>query len=121
MSSNHDIAHEEVVQITPLLKRLGDPVKSQKVEADEIAAAFALIFENRISPVQTAALLTTLHFTKRDKDPAVLSQCAYRMREAASPVPIEEFKAVLKQHKRKLGSYEGGLVCISVWIRVLGD
>src|SRR5690242_17553201 len=52
----------QVVSITPLLKRLWPADVAADVTAAEIAAAISLIFTDRLSHVQTGALLTALHF-----------------------------------------------------------
>lgn len=101
----------EAVSISPLLKRLAYPaVEKPAVSAEEIASAFALIFENRLSDVQTAALLTLLHSTGLDKDAEVIARCSYRMREAASKVDRATFKRAIKARGRKEGQYNGGVV-----------
>ena len=101
----------ESVSISPLLKRLAYPDTANiQVTAGEIASAFALIFEDRLSVVQTAALLTLLHSTGKDKDADVIAQCANRMREAASQTERESLNKILRERGRKEGSYQGGLV-----------
>lgn len=100
----------EAVSITPLLKRLAYPAVQPPVSASEIASAFALIFEDRLSVVQIAALLTLLHSTVKDKDPDVIAQCSHRMREAACQVDKAALKKVVKDRGVKEGKYGGGLV-----------
>jgi anthranilate phosphoribosyltransferase len=103
----------EPVSISPLLKRLAYPATAEiQVSAGEIAAAFALIFENRLSVIQTAALLTLLHSTGKDRDSKVIALCSHRMREAASTVDREQLRAVVKSRGTSEGHYHGGLVCI---------
>ncbi|KAK2809448.1 hypothetical protein FQN49_008615, partial [Arthroderma sp. PD_2] len=100
----------ETVSIAPLLKSLAYPDTSQiKTAAGEIAAAFALIFEDKLSVIQTAALLTLLHSTGLDKDPDVIAQCSHRMREAATQTEKGPLLEVLARRGRKEGSYNGGL------------
>ena len=100
----------EEISIAPLLKRLAYPHHSQiNVDPSEIASAFALIFENRVSVIQLASFLTLLHSTKLDKDPEVLSKCAERMREAASQIDKVQLRKVMKQRGIKRGGYRGGL------------
>ncbi|KAI5303600.1 DNA-directed RNA polymerases I, II, and III subunit RPABC4 [Ascosphaera pollenicola] len=104
-----DPSQPEPVSIAPLLTRLAHPgVLGQDVVASEIAAAFALIFENRLSQVQMASFLTLLHATGKDRDPDVIVLCAERMREAAKQVDKEELERVLNRRRRKEGNYEGG-------------
>lgn len=99
------------ISIAPLLKRLAYPDTTKiQVTASEVAGVFALIFEDRLSVVQTAALLTLLHSTGKDRDPDIIAQCASRMREAASQTEKEPLNKVLKERGRKEGLYNGGLV-----------
>ncbi|KAI5289953.1 anthranilate phosphoribosyltransferase [Ascosphaera aggregata] len=101
--------HSSFVSIAPLLTRLASPgTGGQDVVASEVAAAFALIFEDRLSAVQMAAFLTLLHSTGKDRDPDVIVQCAERMRDAARQIDREELTRVLKKRCRKEGDYEGG-------------
>lgn len=103
----------EPVSISPLLQRLAYPTVAEiQVTAEEIAAAFALIFEDRLSVIQTAALLTLLHSTGKDKDSNVIAQCSHRMREAASMVDKTTLIEVVRARSRKEGLYRGGLVGI---------
>jgi anthranilate phosphoribosyltransferase len=112
------IAHDEAkqtVSISPLLKRLAYPLAAQiQVEASEIASAFALIFDDQLSVVQTTALLTLLHSTRKDKDPLVIAQCSQRMREAATQVERPALRQAIRRRDLKLGQYRGGLVCIQI-------
>ncbi len=81
---------------------------SKAATADEIAAAISLIFDNRLSETQCAALLTCLHFTGRDRDPLVLARCGQQMREAATQVDRQALKKVVRTRGRKEGRYRGG-------------
>jgi anthranilate phosphoribosyltransferase len=99
-----------VVSITPLLKRLWPADAAADVTAAEIADAISLIFTDRLSPVQTGALLTALHFTGLDRRADVLAKCAAAMREAAAPVDIDAMRGVVGRRGRKEGGYHGGLV-----------
>lgn len=102
----------ESVSISPLLQRLAYPDAGKiQVSAEEIAAAFALIFEDRLSLIQTAALLTLLHSTGLDRDSKVIALCSHRMREAASTVDRSALKAVVRARGKTEGNYNGGLVC----------
>jgi len=113
----------EFVSITPLLTRLAYPAsstiqinnadpttKTSIVSSDEIASAFALIFENRISEIQMAAFLTLLHSTRRDREPDVIAKCAEQMREAASQFDRPAIRQAIRNRGKKLGTYRGGLV-----------
>jgi anthranilate phosphoribosyltransferase len=100
----------EHVSITPLLKRLAYPTANTSVSPEEIASAFALVFENRLTVTQLSAFLTLLHSTGKDKHPEVIAKCALRMREAASQVEKAPLKAAIRRRGLKHGSYRGGLV-----------
>lgn len=102
----------EPVSIAPLLKRLAYPATDavEEVSTEEIAAAFALIFEDRLSVVQCAALLTLLHSTGKDKQSDVIAKCSQRMREAASKIEKSSLKKAVKARARREGQYRGGLV-----------
>lgn len=100
--------------ITPLLKSLA--YEPQNVSASSIASAFALIFNNSLSTVQMAALLTLLHSTGKDQDPEVLALCSASMREAASTVDVE---SIMRKPAESRRSYRGGLVRRSSSIVVL--
>ncbi|KAB8218796.1 glycosyl transferase [Aspergillus novoparasiticus] len=97
------------VSISPLLQKLAYPSEKLPVEAVDIASAFALIFEDRLSAIQTAALLTLLHSTGRDRDAEVIAKCSHRMREAATQVDRPTLKKIIKARGKKEGTYKGGL------------
>ncbi|PYH99104.1 anthranilate phosphoribosyltransferase [Aspergillus ellipticus CBS 707.79] len=109
MSAQTQDQKPEHVSISPLLKRLAYPATEVRVEASEIASAFALIFEDGISHIQTAALLTLLHSTGLDRDAEVIAKCSNRMREAARQVNKTTLKAAIKSRGKKEGNYKGGL------------
>ncbi len=98
------------VSITPLLKRLSPSPGDAKVTADEIAAAISLIFTDDVSAVQTAVLLTALHFTGWDRRADVICKCASVMRQHALPVDMSALKDVLQARGVRIGAYHGGLV-----------
>lgn len=102
------------VSISPLLQKLAYPSEKLPVEAVDIASAFALIFEDRLSAIQTAALLTLLHSTGRDRDAEVIARCSHRMREAATQVDRPTLKKIIKARGKKEGTYNGGLVRIAI-------
>lgn len=111
MSQPKQDGKPEPVSISPLLQRLAYPTVAEiQVSAEEIAAAFALIFEDRLSVIQTAALLTLLHSTGKDRDPNVIAQCSQRMREAASKIEMTTLRKAVRARCRKEGLYRGGLV-----------
>jgi anthranilate phosphoribosyltransferase len=101
-----------VVSITPLLKRLWPSPGDNKVTAAEIALAISRIFTDELSPVQTGALLTCLHFTGWDRRADVIAKCAEVMRQAASPIDEDALSLVVKARGRPEGDYMGGLVSI---------
>lgn len=110
----------EVVSISPLLQRLAYPTTADiRVSAEDIASAFALIFEDRLSDIQTAALLTLLHSTGKDKEAAVIAKCSHRMREAACQIEKASLRKVVKARGRREGNYKGGLVRTSSDIQFL--
>lgn len=98
------------ISIAPLLKQFDSRSSKYKPSADEIALALSHIFTNRLSPVQTAALLTFLHATGRDREGDVIAKCAERMREAAAQVDKKALKEIVRERGKKEGSYRGGLV-----------
>ena len=98
------------ISIAPLLKQFGSRSSRSNPSADEIALALSHIFTNRLSPVQTAALLTFLHATGRDREGDVIAKCAERMREAAAQVDRKALRDIVRERGRKEGSYKGGLV-----------
>ncbi|PLB55123.1 putative anthranilate phosphoribosyltransferase [Aspergillus steynii IBT 23096] len=99
----------EHVSISPLLQKLAYPTQELPVDTADIASAFALIFEDRLSAIQTAALLTLLHSTGKDRDAEVIAKCSHRMREAALQVDKPSLKQVIKARGKKEGNYKGGL------------
>ncbi|KAJ0420123.1 glycosyl transferase [Aspergillus carlsbadensis] len=99
----------ESISISPLLKKLAYPASEVAVEASEIASAFALIFEDRLSDIQTAALLTLLHSTQLDKHPEVIAKCSHRMREAARQTDKAALLKAIQSRGRSEGKYRGGL------------
>lgn len=111
----------EPISIGPLLQRLAYPATQPPVEAAEIASAFALIFEDRLSVVQTAALLTLLHSTGKDRQADVIAQCSHRMREAARQIEKSSLKQTIKARAVKEGKYRGGLVSTGLITTILYD
>ena len=102
--------HSSTINITPLLKKLHKPLAHGRATAQEISAAFALIFEeNRLSQIQAATFLTLLATTARDKDADVIAACAARMREAAYKVDLKPLRTLIQQGGRAGGNYHGGL------------
>lgn len=100
----------ETISISPLLQRLAYPSTAEiRVSAEDIASAFALIFEDRLSDIQTAALLTLLHSTGKDKQADVIAKCSHRMREAACQIDKAALKKVVKARGIREGNYNGGL------------
>lgn len=106
----------EVVSISPLLQRLAYPSTAGfGVSAEDIASAFALIFEDRLSDIQTAALLTLLHSTGKDKEATVIAKCSHRMREAACQIEKASLRKTVKSRGKREGNYKGGLVRLGLF------
>jgi anthranilate phosphoribosyltransferase len=101
------------ISITPLLTRLWPSPGEANVTAEEIALAISHIFTDQLSPVQTGALLTCLHFTGWDRRADVLAKCSEAMREAAATIDKEALLKVAKARGKPRGQYEGGLVSIN--------
>lgn len=97
------------ISITPLLKRLWPSPAENNVTVDEIALAIEHIFTDQLSPVQTGALLTCLHFTGWDRRADIIAKCAKVMREFASPIDKGVLDKVVKERGRAEGEYRGGL------------
>ncbi|KUJ07954.1 anthranilate phosphoribosyltransferase [Mollisia scopiformis] len=97
------------VSITPLLKRLWPSPAENNVTVDEIALAIEHIFTGQLSPVQTGALLTCLHFTGWDRRADIIAKCAQVMRAFASPIDNTKLDKVVKARGRPEGQYHGGL------------
>lgn len=104
-----DSSDESKISITPLLKRLWPSPAKENVTPAEIASAISHIFTNSLTPVQTGALLTALHFTGLDREAEVLSKCALAMRNAAAQVDRSSLLEVIRKRGRKEGRYNGGL------------
>lgn len=98
------------VSIAPLLKQLSAPSPlDNTVKAEDIALAFSRTFEDQLNSTQMAALLTLLHSTGKDRHPDVIAKCAASMREAANQVDKPLLRKVVRQRKRGVGRYRGGL------------
>jgi anthranilate phosphoribosyltransferase len=110
MASKVEPNAPQYISITPLLKRLLPTPGENNVTAEEIALAISHIFTNQLSPVQTGALLTCLHFTGWDRRADVIAKCAAAMRDAAAPVDLETLSRVVLARDRSEGDYHGGLV-----------
>ncbi|KAL9629300.1 MAG: hypothetical protein Q9164_006939, partial [Protoblastenia rupestris] len=80
-----------------------------QVEAEEIAAAVALIFENKLTNAQCALLLGLLAYTGQDRNPFVLAKTAKRMRRAAEEVDRKLLREIVHSKKQATGLYNGGL------------
>lgn len=98
------------ISISPLLNQLRSAGSGSVSKfADEIASALALIFDDRLSAVQCASLLTVLSFLKLDREPLVIARCAERMRDAAAQVDRKALREIVRTRGRKEGGYRGGL------------
>ena len=109
--SSHTETEISTISITPLLRRLWPSPGDENVTASEIALAISHIFTNQLSPVQTGALLTALHFTGWDRRADVIAQCAAVMRAAAWKVDSEVLRETIQNRGVGEGMYDGGLVC----------
>lgn len=114
MDADLEPSPPQIVSITPLLKRLWPSPAASNVTAEEIAVAISHIFTDQLSPVQTGALLTCLHFTGWDRRADVIAKCAEAMRIAASKIDSSALAAVIKARGKAEGGYQGGLVSISI-------
>lgn len=109
MSSAVEPSIPQHISITPLLRRLWPSPGENQVTAEEIALAISHIFTDQLSPVQTGALLTCLHFTGWDRRADVIAKCAAAMRGAASRIDERALEKVVKTRGRPEGDYQGGL------------
>lgn len=100
----------QYISITPLLKRLWPSPWDNNVTVEEIALAIEHIFTGQLSPVQTGALLTCLHFTGWDRRSDIIAHCAKVMRDFATPIDKTELDRVVRARGRPEGEYHGGLV-----------
>jgi anthranilate phosphoribosyltransferase len=112
MTSGLEPSAPQQISITPLLKRLWPSPGDNNVTAEEIALAISHIFTDQLSPVQTGALLTCLHFTGWDRRADVIAKCAEVMREAASQIDKKSLDEVVRARGRPEGDYQGGLVSL---------
>lgn len=105
-----DHPEDNYVSIAVQLRHLTEA----KATTTEIVEAVALIFQNKLSPVQTASLLSLLNITGLDQDPRIIAGCAARMREAGLRVECERVLEILglRQAEKLEGSYLGGLCTI---------
>ncbi|KAI9814472.1 MAG: anthranilate phosphoribosyltransferase [Pycnora praestabilis] len=109
MAQPADLGKSQYISITPLLKRIWPSPEEAEVTADEVALAISHIFTDQLSPVQTGALLTALHFTGWDRKADVIAKCAAAMRDAAAPVDMKALREIVRERGRKEGDYSGGL------------
>lgn len=110
------------ISIAPLLQRLAYPAeagiqhgpeKLRPVSADEIATAFALMFEDKLSHIQAGAFLTLLHSTGKDRQADVIAKCSECTRNATYQVEKGPLREIIKARGIKEGNYNGGLVSLS--------
>lgn len=102
----------QYISITPLLKRLWPSPAENNVTVEEVALAIEHIFTGQLSPVQTGALLTCLHFTGWDRRADIIAKCAKVMRKFASPIDTTQLDKIVKAKGQPEGQYHGGLVSI---------
>lgn len=105
-----DHSENNHVSITTQLKHLSEGTAT----ATEIVEAVALIFQNKLSPVQTASLLSLLSVTGLDQNPHIIAGCATQMRDAGLQVDCKRVSEIvgLRRAEKSEGSYNGGLCTI---------
>lgn len=98
------------VSITPLLQHLAD----SSATLPEIVKGIALIFHDKLSPIQCASLLSLLRATGRDQNSAVIAECAAEMRKAGSQVNHGLVDTIVKKRilEKMEGSYSGGVCTV---------
>lgn len=111
---------QALVDIRPLLQRLWPDPEKENVTAQEIANDIALIFENKLSPVQTGSLLTALHFTGWDRRADVLAEASAAMRRHAAKIDFQSLEAAISKRRRPEGKYQGGLVSVPQGLERVG-
>lgn len=94
--------------ILPLLKALS--TARDTVSPQDITEAIALSFKDELSPVQTGALLTALHFTGFDQRAEIIAAAARAMRGAG--LKVEGLGQGVHGTNGKDGEYAGGLVSL---------
>lgn len=99
---------QQFISISPLLRSL-ESLGQPRANAEDIAAALALIFDNRLSYAECKSLLTELARSGRDREALVLAACATKMREAAAQVDRESLRKTVRSRGLREGSYQGGL------------
>lgn len=92
--------------ILPLLKALS--TARDTVSPEDVTNAIALSFKDELSPVQTGALLTALHFTGLDQKAEIIAAAARAMREAG--LKIEGLGDDVDGTNGSDETYSGGLV-----------
>lgn len=92
--------------ILPLLKALS--AARDTVSPEDVTNAIALSFKDELSPVQTGALLTALHFTGLDQKAEIIAAAAKAMRAAG--LKIDGLGEDVNGTNGNDGTYAGGLV-----------
>jgi len=108
MAMNEISDGQQLVSISPLLSDL-ESLGTSGANVEEIAAALALIFDNRLSHADCKSLLTLLARSGRDREALVLAACAGKMREAAAQVDREALRSIVRSRGLSEASYHGGL------------
>lgn len=114
-ATNNDSLTATPLSINSVLRQLESLVHNPSQEvpsgfAREIGVAISQIFNNQLSPVQSALLLHDLYFTKLEQHPEVLKECARVMTDAAQLPDAESLKRVVKSRALGHAGYNGGLV-----------
>ena len=99
---------DEKVSIAPLLSKLIN-ASQDPPDASEIAAAIYLVFDNRLSQIQCASLLTALTLTGRAWDTDVIAACASQMRDASVQPDRKALRDVIRKRAKGEGGYRGGV------------
>ncbi|TGZ82762.1 hypothetical protein EX30DRAFT_328556 [Ascodesmis nigricans] len=91
--------------LLPLLKQLS--TSPDTLDPSSITAAILAISIGDTHPLQTAALLTALHYTTLDTHPAIIAAAAKALRTRG--IPLQRLQAPPAGFPT-IGDYEGGLV-----------
>ncbi|KAE8146482.1 nucleoside phosphorylase/phosphoribosyltransferase catalytic domain-containing protein [Aspergillus avenaceus] len=98
------------VSITPLLKELANPSEwTDPVQASKIAGALSLLLDDKLNETQAAALLSLLHYKKKDQDVAVINECVRTISQAQPAVEHAAVRKIVSDRGLARGRYSGGL------------
>ncbi|KAB8230764.1 glycosyl transferase [Aspergillus alliaceus] len=95
--------------ITPLLKKLAHPLEpNEPVQASEVAGALTMLLEDKLNETQAAALLSLLHYKKKDQDIAVIDESIPRISQMQPNIEAVALKRVISERSAFEGNYLGG-------------